>query len=103
MNIKELIRDFEIGSYELLSSAIFILPRWKLFNTIKSNFLRIQGSEIVKWITYYPGIKISPGINIKIGNYVDLVWGIIITTKRGVEIGDRTLIGYDKKYFLQTT
>jgi acetyltransferase-like isoleucine patch superfamily enzyme len=30
----------------------------------------------------------------KIGNHVDLAWGVLITTSGGVEIGDRTLVGY---------
>lgn len=33
-------------------------------------------------------------MKIKLGDHVDLAWGVIITTSGGVEIGDRTLIGY---------
>ncbi|EAZ96272.1 putative acyl transferase protein [Flavobacteria bacterium BAL38] len=56
--------------------------------------MRIQGAKIGKKITYYPGIRINPCINLKLGDHVDLAWGVLITTGGGVEIGDRTLIGY---------
>ena len=92
--IKFQIKNFAVCTYESLSFLIFSLPRHKPFNFFKSNYLRLQGATIGKHITYYPGIRINPGINIKLGNYVDLAWGVIITTKGGVEIGDRTLIGY---------
>ncbi len=88
------MKNFAVCTYELLSSIIFILPRHKLFNLIKSNYMRIQGAKIGKRITYYPGIKINPCINIKLGDCVDLAWDVLITTGGGVEIGDRTLIGY---------
>jgi acetyltransferase-like isoleucine patch superfamily enzyme len=97
MTFKAFLRDLVLGSYEFVFSIIFILPRCKIFNPIKSSFLRIQGAKIGKWITYYPGIKIIPARNLIIGDYVDLAWGVLITTKGGVEIGDRTLIGYDSK------
>lgn len=47
-----------------------------------------------KQVTFYPGIKINPGFNIRLGDHVDLAWGVLITTGGGVEIGDRTLVGY---------
>src|SRR6478609_3621530 len=87
-------KNFIVCSYETFSFLIFALPRHKLFNFIKANYLRLQGASIGKSITFYPGIRINPGKQIKIGNYVDLAWGVLITTKGSVEIGDRTLIGY---------
>lgn len=93
-NTKKAFKNFAVCSYESLSFLIFSLPRHKLFNFIKSNYLRVQGASVGKNITYYPGIKINPGFNIKLGSDVDLAWGVIITTKGGVEIGDRSLIGY---------
>lgn len=92
--MKNSIKNFAVCTYELISSIVFALPRHKIFNIIKSNYLRIQGAKIGKNITYYPGIKINPCMNLYLGNHVDLAWGVIITTGGGVEIGDRTLIGY---------
>jgi acetyltransferase-like isoleucine patch superfamily enzyme len=92
--MKEAIKNFLVCTYELSSSIIFALPRHKLFNIVKSNYMRMQGAKIGKQITYYPGIKINPCMSISLGNNVDLAWGVIITTGGGVEIGDRTLIGY---------
>ena len=88
------IKNFLVSTYELISSLIFILPRHKFFNLLKSNYLRIQGAKVGHGVTFYPGIKINPAMNIKIGNKVDLAWRVIITTNGGVEIGDRTLVGY---------
>ncbi|TMM29189.1 acyltransferase [Polaribacter aestuariivivens] len=88
------MKNFAVCTYESLSSIVFSLPRHKLFNLVKSNYIRIQGGIVGKRVTFYPGIKINPAINIIIGNNVDLAWGVIITTKGGVEIGERTLIGY---------
>ncbi len=94
MELKKKIKNFLVCSYEDFSFLIFVLPRHKLFNLIKSNYLRIQGAEIGKGITFYPGIKINPARNISLGHNVDLAWGVIITTGGGVEIGERTLVGY---------
>lgn len=77
-----------------MSSIIFSLPRHKLFNLIKSNYMRLQGAKVGNKITFYPGIRINPCMNIILGNHVDLAWGVILTTVGGIEIGDRTLIGY---------
>ena len=88
------IKNIAVCTYESIMVLIFLLPRHKIFNLIKSNYLRIQGAKVGKRVTFYPGIKINPSMNIRIGNHVDLAWGVIITTKGGVDIGDRTLIGY---------
>ncbi|GGG54980.1 hypothetical protein GCM10011414_26050 [Croceivirga lutea] len=58
-----------------------------------------MGAKIGKKITFYPGIKLSPGNNLTLGDHVDLAWGVLITTRGGVSIGDRTLVGYDTKIF----
>ncbi len=92
--MKKSIKNFLVCTYELISSIVFALPRHRVFTFVKSNYMRIQGAEIGKGITYYPGIKINPCINLKLGNNVDLAWGVLITTTGGVEIGDRTLVGY---------
>jgi acetyltransferase-like isoleucine patch superfamily enzyme len=92
--MRKALKNFAVCSYETLSFVIFSLPRHKIFNFIKSNYMRLQGAKIGKNITYYPGIRINPCINLKIGDNVDLAWGVILTTGGGIEIGDRTLIGY---------
>jgi putative colanic acid biosynthesis acetyltransferase WcaF len=94
MNIRFQIRNFLVCTYESISFLIFLLPRHKLFNSIKSNYLRFQGCKVGSGITYYPGIRLSPGFRMNIGDHVDFAWGVIVTTKGGVEIGDRVLIGY---------
>jgi acetyltransferase-like isoleucine patch superfamily enzyme len=97
--MKREIKNFIICSFESLSFLIFLLPRHKLFNYIKSNFLRLLGSKIGRGITYYPGIKLSPGNRLILGDHVDLAWGVLITTSGGVSIGDRTLVGYNTQIF----
>ena len=100
MNVKILIKDSVISSFESISGLIFSLPRHKLiFNPIKRLFLIFMGAKIGKMVTFYPGIKISTGRNLILGDYVDLAWGVIITTEGGVEIGDRTLVGYKTMIF----
>ena len=94
MSFKKIIKHELVSTYEFISRIIFSLPRHKLFNLIKANWLRIQGSKVGKGITFYPGIIINPGMNIEIGNHVDLAWGVLITTSGSVKIGDRTLVGY---------
>lgn len=88
-----------VCSFEIFSAIIFNLPRHKIFNVFKDNFLRLLGSEVAGDATYYPGIKISPGTNLKLGRQVDLAWGCLLTTSGGIEIGDRTLIGYNTMIF----
>lgn len=92
--MKKAIKNFAVCTYEMISSLVFALPRHKVFNLIKSNYMRMQGAKIGKEITYYPGIRINPCMKLVLGDRVDLAWGVIITTGGVVEIGDRTLIGY---------
>ncbi|RYU90398.1 acyltransferase [Mucilaginibacter terrigena] len=93
------MKDFAIASFEFLSSIVFALPRHKFLNFFKANFLRLLGSKVGKRITFYPGIKLSPGNNLILGDHVDLAWGVLVTTSGGVEIGDRTLVGYNTMIF----
>lgn len=94
-NIKYQIKNFFVCSYESIAFLVFMLPRHKIFNLIKSNYLRIQGCQVGYGVTFYPGIRLSPGMNMQIGNHVDFAWGVIVTTKGGIKIGDRVLIGYN--------
>jgi acetyltransferase-like isoleucine patch superfamily enzyme len=94
--IRTLLKDFVISSFEILSTLIFALPRHKiLFNPIKRLFLLCLGAKVGRMVTFYPGIKISTGRKLVLGAHVDLAWGVLITTDGGVEIGERTLVGYN--------
>jgi acetyltransferase-like isoleucine patch superfamily enzyme len=73
---------------------LFSLPRFKIFNSLKSLFLKLFGAKIGKRVIFYPGVWICPPSNIVIGDDVDLAKDVIITTSGGVFIGDRTLVGY---------
>lgn len=97
--MRNFFKQLLVDTYEVISAIVFIFPRHKIFNLIKSNYIRIQGGKVGKNVIFYPGIKINPASNIAIGNNVDLAWGVIITTGGGVEIGDRTLIGYKSMIF----
>lgn len=80
--------------FEIFSGIIFFLPRFPLFNSLKSIFLRLVGAKVGKRVVYYSGVWISTGKNLKLGDDVDVAKGVYITTKGGVSIGDRVLIGY---------
>ena len=86
---------FLVSTYEMIASVIFSFPRHRLFGLVKSFFLRLQGAKVGKRVVFYPGIKINPASRIEIGDDVDFAWGVIVTTRGGVKIGARTLIGYN--------
>jgi len=92
MNTK--FRDFIACTYQTVSFIIFSLPRHKIFNVFKRNYIRLFGGVVGNSVTFYPGIRIHPLKNIIIGDKVDLAWGVIITTGGNVKIGARTLVGY---------
>lgn len=94
MNLKSRLKNFAVCSFESISYLIFFLPRHKIFNYPKKLFLLSLGSKVGKQVTFYPGIKLSPGSKLKLGDHVDLAWNVIITSGGGVSIGDRTLVGY---------
>lgn len=75
-------------------SVIFRLPRYRIMTWVKVVFLRMVGARIHHSVYLYPGVWIAPGRNLVIGAKVDLAKDVLITTSGGVEIGDRTLIGY---------
>lgn len=80
--------------HEIIFGLIFFLPRFPLFNTLKSLSLKLMGARIGKRNIYYSGVWISNGRNLTIGDDVDLAKGVVITTRGGVTIGNRVLIGY---------
>lgn len=73
---------------------VFALPRYKFLAVLKAGLLRAMGAKIGKRVVFYPGVWIAPGRNLVLGDDVDLALDVLITTSGGVEIGDRTLIGY---------
>lgn len=79
---------------ETLSRLIFSLPRFRVMGKLKSLFLRMLGASVGKRVVFYPGIWIFPGRGLILGDDVDLAHGTLITTRGGVSIGDRTLVGY---------
>lgn len=96
--LKKLIKLIKypcVVTYETVGGLIFLLPRYRVLNFFKSNFLKIMGSRIGKRVVFYPGIKIMPMNNLVLDDDVDLAWGVIITTSGGVSIGKRVLIGYN--------
>src|SRR6266508_5807425 len=91
------VKAFLVVGYEALMVLFFSLPRFALLNAMKTMFLRLNGAKIGKRVTYYPRDWITPGRNLVIGDDVDLAVGVLIESAGGVEIGDRTLIGYGVK------
>ena len=90
------MHHFMVVCYESLTFLLFMLPRFRWCNWGKRLFLRMQGMKVGKRVEFYPGVLISTGkgASLTIGDDVDLAWGILITTKGGVSIGERTWIGY---------
>lgn len=90
----KIIKSFFVVSYEALMNLLFALPRYKIFTFLKVLLLKSMGAKIGKHSYIYPGVWITPGKNLVIGDEVDLAKDVLITTKGGVKIGDRALIGY---------
>jgi acetyltransferase-like isoleucine patch superfamily enzyme len=95
------IKKFFVVSYEMIMQIIFSLPRYKLFLFFKKELLELMGAKIGKRVIIYPGVWVTPGCNLVIGNDVNIAKDVIITTGAfnrgrvgGVYIGERTLIGY---------
>jgi acetyltransferase-like isoleucine patch superfamily enzyme len=88
------LKYFLVVSYELIMQLLFLLPRYRFLNVIKSHFLRVLGAKIGKRVVFYPGVWITPAKGLILGNDVDLAKDVLITTGGKVSVGDRTLIGY---------
>ena len=88
------MKNFLVVSYEFVMGLVMCLPRYSLFLFIKKIFLLSVGAKVGKGVVIYPGVWISPGRNLVLGDAVDLSRNVLITSSGGVEIGDRALIGY---------
>ena len=92
--MKKQIKSFFVISYEMVMNILFALPRYRIFIFYKKLLLQTMGAKIGKGVVIYPGVWIAPGRNLIINDNVDLAKDVLITTTGGVEIGERTLIGY---------
>ena len=97
--IKNTCWSFLVVSYECILVLLFALPRYPACNALKSAFLRLNGAQIGRRVIYYPGVWIAPGRNAVVGDDVDFALDVLVETSGGVQIGDRTLIGYGTKIF----
>jgi len=88
------LRCYIVVTFEFVQRLLFSLPRYPFLNRIKSLFLRFVGAKIGKRVVFYPGVWIVTGQKLVLGDDVDLALEVLITTGGGVEIGDRTLVGY---------
>lgn len=93
------MKYFFVSLYESITAFIFIFPRIRFFNYLKSVYLRVQGCKVGARVVFYPGVWINPCMDISIGDDVDFAKDVLITTRGGVEIGDRVLIGYRTQIF----
>lgn len=90
------MKYFLVVSAEVVSTLIFALPRYRLFNGLKSLYLRIVwGASVGKRVVYYSGVRVFPGKALTLGDDVDIAKGCQVYTTGGLSIGDRTLIGYN--------
>ncbi len=94
--VKRYIRYDLVVLVEFISILVFLLPRFRFLNWLKSLYLRIFfKARVGKRVVFYSGIWIFSGRNLKLGDDVDVAKGVLITTDGGVDIGDRVLIGYN--------
>jgi acetyltransferase-like isoleucine patch superfamily enzyme len=88
------VRPVLVVAYEAIMQLLFGLPRFRSLNWLKAVFLRLNGAKVGRRVVFYPGVWVAPGANLVLGDEVDLARGVLITTRGGVTIGDRTLVGY---------
>ncbi|NAZ91637.1 acyltransferase [Vibrio toranzoniae] len=88
------MKSFTLILYEFICSVLFSLPRFSFLSYLKKLPLILAGAKFGKRTTFYPGVWINTGRKLVVGDDVDFALGVIVTTKGGVEIGDRVLIGY---------
>lgn len=92
--MRKAIKSFFVVTYEMLMQLVFALPRYRVFIWLKESLLKLQGAKFGKRVVIYPGVWIAPGRNLVVGDDVDIAKDVILMTAGGIEIGDRTLIGY---------
>lgn len=95
--VRKLLRSESVVLFETLMQIMLLLPRFLLFNSIKSWFLRTCGAKVGRRVQMYSGIWIMPVRGLTLGDDVDLARGVLVTTGGGVHIGDRTLVGYGSR------
>lgn len=100
MNLNKIFKlyvKYDIVSIvECISTIVFLLPRIRAFNYLKSKYLRLFfSSKIGKRVTYYPGAVIFTGRKLKLGDDVDIARGVQLYTDGGIDIGSRVLIGFN--------
>lgn len=89
------MKYFLVVCAESLTQLLFLLPRFRMLNGLKSLYLRqVWGAEIGRRVVYYSGVRIFTGRRLSVGDDVDFAKDVIVTTDGGVTIGDRVLIGY---------
>lgn len=94
---RKLIRPVLVVGYEAIQQPLFMLPRFRWSCFLKATFLRLNGAIIGKRCTFYPGVWIAPGRHLVVGDDVDFALRVMVNSAGGVQIGNRTLIGYDSK------
>lgn len=86
---------FLVVSAEVVTALVFLLPRYKFMNALKSMYLRlIWRAKIGRRVVYYSGVRFMSGRNLSVGDDVDFATGVLVTTDGGVTVGDRVLVGY---------
>lgn len=88
------MKHFFVVVLETVMQSVLGLPRFRLCVFLKTLFLRSLGAKVGKRVVIYPKVWIMTGRNLVIGDDVDIALGVLITSDGGVEIGDRTLVGY---------
>jgi maltose O-acetyltransferase len=95
---KNYIRYDLVCIVEYCNYILFLLPRLRIFNFLKSLYLRFfWNANVGRRVVFYPGIWIFTGRNLSVGDDVDFAKGVLITTDGGLTIGDRVLVGYGTK------
>ena len=90
---------FLMVTFETLMRSLFALPRYRTCNRLKAAFLRLNGARVGRRVVFYPGVWITPGRNLVVGDDVDFALDVLVESSGGVEIGDRVLIGYRAQIF----
>jgi acetyltransferase-like isoleucine patch superfamily enzyme len=93
------LKSFLVVAYEACMQLLFLLPRFRTLNALKSLFLRLNGAVIGRRVTYYPYVWIENGRKLVIEDDVDLATGVLIVSPGGVRIGARTLVGYHSQIY----